>query len=87
MDSHGVRRTRPAAVTQYDLKYMAEHEHEMAAVIEHEVAEAIESHVADEAADAPGEKERAADAPEEPGKPQPALYWERVRGGPRGARD
>ena len=77
MDSRGAHAPRPA--TQFDLKSMAEHEHEL--------AEAIEPHVvANEAADAPREKERAAGTPEEPDKPQPALYWERVRGGPRGAR-
>ena len=76
MDSRGAHAPRPA--TQFDLKSMAEHEHEL--------AEAIEPHVADEAADAPREQERAAGTPEEPDKPQPALYWERVRGGPRGAR-
>ena len=70
MDSRGAHAPRPA--TQFDLKSMAEHEHEL--------AEAIEPHVvADEAADAPREQERAAGTPEEPDKPQPALYWERVR--------
>ena len=69
MDSRTHTARRP--VTQYDLKSMAQHEHEL--------AEAIEPLVADEAADGPGEKERAADTPEQPDKPQPALYWERVR--------